>query len=166
MRLETQRLLLRPLQSTDIIALATLWSDSEVTRFMGGPRDYQSILKTLQEELDQNLVLLFDLWPVVEKTTGTVIGHCGIIDKEVDGREEFDLTYVFTKSSWGKGYATEIASRLKDYAFEHLKLKRIIALIDPLNTASANVARKVGLQYEKDTIRPGDKKMQVFGLNY
>ena len=58
MQLETERLLLRSLQSTDILTLAALWSDSEVTRFMGGPRDYQSILKTLQEDLDQNPALL------------------------------------------------------------------------------------------------------------
>ncbi len=165
MQLETDRLLLRPLQSTDMIALSTLWSDVEVTRFMGGPRDYQTILTILQEDLNQNLDLKYDLWPVIEIATGKVVGHCGILDKEVDEREEFELVYVFAKSAWGKGYATEIASSLKDYAFEHLGLKRIITLIDPMNPASSNVARKVGLQYEIDTLRPEGKVMQLFSLN-
>ena len=165
MRLETKRLLLRTLQNTDLIALATLWSDIEVTRFMGGPRDYQTIFKILQEDLNKNPASQFDLWPVVEKATGEVVGHCGILGKEVDDREEFELVYVFAKSIWRKGYATEIASSLKEYAFEQLGLNRIIALIDPLNPASSHVAQKVGFQYEKDTIRPEGNVMQVFSLH-
>ena len=165
MHLETERLLLRSLQSTDIITLADLWSDFEVTRFMGGPRDYQTTLKILQEDLDQNPASIFDLWPVVEKITGQLVGHCGILDKEVDNREEFELVYVFAKSVWRKGYATEIASSLKEYACEPLGLNRMIALIDPMNPASSNVARKIGFQYEKDTIRPEGKVMQVFSFN-
>jgi len=164
MRLETERLLLRPPETADFVTLANLWSDAEVTQFMGGPRDYQSVLKSLQEDYEQNPPPEWNLWPVVEKATGNVIGHCGILDKEVEGRVEFEMVYVFTPSAWNKGYATEIASGLKDYAFEQLGLKRLIALISPLNTASSNVARKIGFHHEKDTVRPDGHRMQVYSL--
>jgi len=165
MRLETERLLLRPIQAADVVALVTLWTDPEVTRFMGGPRDYQEIYKGLLEDVQVKLQPKFDLWPVIEKATRRVIGHCGILDKDVDGKTEFELTYVLTKSVWGRGYATEIATSIKDYAFKHLDLKRIIALIDPMNPVSARVATKVGLRYEKDTVRPNGKIIRVFTLS-
>jgi RimJ/RimL family protein N-acetyltransferase len=165
MIVETGRLLLRPIQDTDVTVLATLWTDPEVTRFMGGPRDYQEIHEILLGDVHAEPKPELDLWPVVEKATHRVIGHCGILDKDVDCKNEFELTYVLKKSVGGEGYATEIAICIKDYAFRHLGLNRIIALIDPMNPASARVATKVGMQYEKDTIRQTGKTMQIFALN-
>ncbi|MHA2404466.1 MAG: GNAT family N-acetyltransferase, partial [Candidatus Kariarchaeaceae archaeon] len=46
--------------------------------------------------------------------------------------------------------------------FNQLGLKRIIALIDPTNTASQHVATKVGLKYEKETVRTNGKIMRIF----
>jgi RimJ/RimL family protein N-acetyltransferase len=165
MKLETERLFLRPIQIEDVATLSTLWTDPEVTRFMGGPRNYQELYKSLLEDVHARPQPKFDLWPVIEKTSRQVVGDCGIIDKEVDGSVEFELTYVLARSAWGKGYATEIATAIKDNAFKHLGLKRIIALIDPMNPASARVATKVGLLHEKDTVRPNGKTMQVFALS-
>lgn len=165
MKLETERLFLRPLQTTDVAALASLWTDPEITQFMGGPRNYDEVYKELTEDARLKPPPAFDLWVVTEKATNQIVGHCGIIDKEVDGSNEFELIYVIARSAWGKGYATEIATAIKENAFKYLGLKRIIALINPMNPASARVAIKVGMQYEKDTIRPGGKIMQVFAMN-
>ena len=165
MELETERLFLRPLQTSDIAALASLWADPEITRFMGGPRNYDEVHKDLTEDAQLQPQPKFDLWTVIEKATEQIVGHCGIIEKEVDDRDEHELVYVIAKCAWGQGYATEIASAIKDSAFEHLGLKRIIALIDPGNPASARVATKAGLQHEKDTVRPNGKTMQVFALD-
>ena len=37
--LETERLILRYQQASDVPALVDLWTDPAVTRYMGGPRD-------------------------------------------------------------------------------------------------------------------------------
>ena len=166
MKLETERLLLRDMQVADVPALTGLWTDPEVTRFMGGPRDYQELNTELLKDARDESPPQFDLWVLIEKATSRVIGHCGIIDKEIDGITEYDLTYVLVKSAWGKGYATEIAISIKDYAFKNLGLKRIVALIDPLNLDSQHVAKKVGLRHEKDVVRPHGKVMQVYSLTY
>jgi len=165
MRLETERLYLRPLQVEDVVAITMLWTNPEITRFMGGPRNYDKVYKDLIEDAQLKPQPEFDLWVVIEKSTNQIVGHCGIIDKEVDGSSEFELIYVIARSAWEKGYATEIANAIKNNAFEYLGLKRIIALIDPMNPASARVATKVGLQYEKDTIRPSGKIMQIFATS-
>ena len=165
MKIETDRLIIKSNQEVDLEPLAALWADPEVTYYMGGPRNYEEILKILREDAQLNPQPAFDLWPVIEKETGQIIGTGGILEKDIEGRNQYEIIYVLAKSAWGKGFATEAASSLKDYAFNQLGLKRITALIDPDNLKSEIVATKIGLGYEKDTVRPNGKKMRLFALN-
>jgi len=165
MNIETDRLIIRSAQKVDFESLAALWADPEVTYYMGGPRNYEEILNILREDAQVNPQPVFDLWPVIEKETGQVVGDCGILEKNIDGRNQYEIVYVLAKSAWGKGFATEVASALKDYAFNELDLKRVTALIDPGNLKSEKVATKIGLRYEKDTVRPNGKTMRLFALN-
>jgi ribosomal-protein-alanine N-acetyltransferase len=122
---------------------------------MGGPRErdwLRTELETIAQEPDAER---FDLWPVIEKASNQLVGDCGLLDKEVDGRTEIELNYVFTTAAWGKGYATEIGKALIQYAFNEIGTERVIALIDPQNTASEHVARKVGMHFDRKVKRPG-----------
>ena len=165
MNIETDRLIIGSLQEVDLEPLAALWSDPEVTLYMGGPRNYEEVLTILREDARLNPQPVFDLRPVIEKETGQIIGDCGILEKEIEGRNQYEIVYVLGKSAWGKGFATEVASSLKNYAFDELGLKRVTALIDPDNAKSERVATKIGLRYEKDTDRPNGRKMRLFALN-
>lgn len=165
MQIETERLLIRSLEVADASPLAVIWSDPAVTRHMGGPRDFAAIREGLAEDARSEAQAAIDLWPVVEKASGQVIGHCGLLEKDVDDQVEIELIYVFASDSWGKGYATEAASALRDYAFHRLGLRRIIALIAPGNPASARVAEKIGMQLEKETRRPSGKIMSVYAIH-
>ncbi|MFN2236292.1 MAG: GNAT family N-acetyltransferase; N-acetyltransferase, partial [Anaerolineales bacterium] len=160
--LQTKRLRLRRLQSSDVEALIELWSDPEVTKHLGGPRDRGKLEKIFEEEVKNPFAEQYDLWPVEEKQLKEVIGDCGLLAKEVDGREEIELVYVFKAPAWGKGYATEIGQALVQYAFEELQLGRVIALIEPENEASERVALKIGMNFEKEVIRPGGAKRKVY----
>jgi ribosomal-protein-alanine N-acetyltransferase len=162
--METERLTLRPLAAEYVPALVDLWTDPEVTRYMGGPRERETLERTFAEDLAAEPPR-FDLWPLIEKSSGQVIGHCGLIDKDVDGVEEIEVVYVLARSAWGKGYATEAAQALRQAAFGEFGLSRLVALIDPENAASAHVAEKIGLLLEKTTVRPGGKVMQVYALS-
>jgi len=115
---------------------------------MGGPRDFAAIREGLEEDAQAGDQAVMDLWTVVEKASGQVIGHCGLLEKDVDDQAEIELIYVFASDCWGKGYATEAALALRDHAFHRLELRRIIALIDPGNPASVRVAEKIGMQLE------------------
>lgn len=164
--IRTDRLILRQLQPGDPHPLARMWSDPDVTRYLGGPRDYDTIVNTLEDDLVANhRPSIGDLWPLVDPDTGEVIGHCGLLEKEIDGRDEVEVTYVLAKEVWGRGLATEIARALTRYAFEDLGLSRVVALIDPNNVASARVAEKAGLHHDRDTVRPGGKVMRVYRLD-
>ena len=165
MELQTDRLHLRPLRPADAWPLAELWSHPDVTRFMGGPRNYDFLVQDFKADALRPEQDAFDLWPVLEIATAKVVGHCGLLEKEVDGEPEIELVYVFRRSAWGRGYATEIAMALRDYARDEMALKRLVSLIDPENEASARVARNVGMTLEKETRRGNNKLMHVYATS-
>lgn len=163
MQLTTDRLVIRSLQAEDAERLADIWSDADVTRYMGGSRDRAEVLRNVLADVEEGDEDPADaLWPVIEKNSSRLVGHCGILKKEVDGKAERELVYVFAKDTWGKGYATEAARALCQYAFGRLHLKRLITLIDPENAASAKVAKNVGMILRDETVRPSGKRMHVY----
>ena len=163
-RLETPRLLIRPMLAHDLPALVALWTDAEVTRYMGGPRERFALSAALAEDLEPG-TSPYSLWPVEERSTGALVGHCGILDKDVEGRLEFELVYVLARDFWGRGYATEAALALKAHAFGTLGLTRLVALIDPGNAASAAVARRAGMAWETDVVRPGGRVVGLYAVS-
>ena len=162
-QIETESLLLRPIRAADVEALVALWTDPEVTRHLGGPRDPAQLRETFEAEAGAGEARDVDLWPVVEKASGRVVGHCGLLEKEIGGLAEVELIYVFARGAWGKkGYATEAARALMDYAFGRAGLRRVVALIDPENAASERVAAKLNMRYERDVLRPGGKTLRLY----
>ena len=162
--IRTPRLHIRAMREADLPALVALWTDPDVTRFMGGPREADRLRETLSEDLAPDAPG-FSLWPVEEIATGRVVGHCGILDKDVDGRLEYELVYVLAREDWGRGLATEAAAALRDYAFGTLGLQRLISLIEPGNIASERVARKVGMVLEGEIPRPGGRAMLLYAVS-
>ena len=160
---ETERLTIRSLAEADIPQITSLWADEQVTRFMGGPRVYQEVSASLKRDLEAPL-LRFDLWAVVEKGSGAIVGHCGLLPKTVDGRDEVELVYVIAPAFWRRGYASEAAAAIRDYAFQTLGVPRLVSLINPANTASERVALKLGMKFESETVRSSGKKMKVYAL--
>lgn len=82
--LETERLILRRQTSADVAFLVGLWSDPEVTRHLGGPRDEAWLRGVFEETAADPLQETLDLWPLVEKASGLPAGHCGLLPKEID----------------------------------------------------------------------------------
>ena len=61
---------------------------------------------------------------------------------------EIEIGYMFRKSAWGKGYATEACNRLLKFAFEETPLNEVVAVVDSQNTTSRNVVEKCGMAFE------------------
>jgi ribosomal-protein-alanine N-acetyltransferase len=161
--LETARLRLRPLRPSDLTFLVGLWTDPEVTRHMGGPRKSEELARGFGEAAEDPEAKKLDLWPVEEKQSGRLVGHCGLLPKQVEGKEETELVYVIAAADWGRGYATEIASALQDQAFGPLGLRRLIALIHPENRASEKVALRLGMRLEREVTR-GSGPRRLYAL--
>ena len=156
--------MLRRQQTSDIGPLVELWTDPEVTRYMGGPRDEGRLRSVFEETAQNSHAVRYDLWPVIEKETSRVVGHSGLLEKEVEGRSEIELIYVLASSVWGKGYATEIGRAMTRYALEDMGIERLIALIEPENSASERVAVKIGMRFEKEVVRSGGVVRKLYGI--
>jgi len=157
--LETPRLLIRRLEPGDVDALVALWTDPEVTRYVGGPREPAKLRAGLEADAAAPAAPAMDLWTVVEKASGRVVGNCGLLEKTVDGQAEVELAYVLARSAWGHGYATEAAAAVCRYAFETLSLRRLVSLVDPPNAASLRVAARLGMRLKGETVRPDGRRL-------
>ena len=149
--LETNRLLLRRLEKSDLDALFALYSDEETRQYF--PE------KTLNvEETSQELEWFLSghpqhpelgLWATTLKETEQFIGRCGLLPWSINGQSEIEIAFLLDKTFWGQGFATEAARGIVNYGFEHLGLSRLICLIDPQNTASIRVAERIGMTLEQ-----------------
>ncbi|NYJ02749.1 aminoglycoside 6'-N-acetyltransferase [Nocardioides thalensis] len=64
-----------------------------------------------------------------------------------------ELGWVFSPSVAGRGFATEAARAMARLGFEHYPLHRLMAQLDPLNTASARICERLGMKHEAHTRR-------------
>jgi RimJ/RimL family protein N-acetyltransferase len=175
--LETDRLLLRAPVPEDAESLAPMYADPEVMRYVGDGRtlsraETERSVKRMIERWDADG---FGLFTAVRKEDGSVIGRVGLLVWNSDTWEpttraegadvptEVEVGYTLGRDYWGRGYATEAAGAVRDYALDELGAERLIALIIHGNTASENVARKLGLEYERD-VRLGRREAQLFAL--
>ncbi|GAX40673.1 putative acetyltransferase [Tolypothrix sp. NIES-4075] len=145
--IETARLRLRQFTLADFDDLFRLYSDSQVMQYLSLRTKEQtqaSLYKHIQHWQEYN----FGMWGVIHKESGKLIGRCGL--GFLENTPEVELGYVFDKSYWNMGLATEASKATLKYGFEEVKLERIVAIAKPENIASVRVIQKVGMKYEKD----------------
>ncbi len=164
--LETPRLLLRHLLPGDLEDLFALYSDQEIRRyFPEGTLTYQETKDELDWFLKGHPVHPeLGLWATIHKETQHFIGRCGLLPWMIEEQSEVEVAYMLTKEFWGQGLATEAAQAIVDYAFGPLQLSRLICLIDRKNKASVNVARKIGMTFEKE-VKDSKGPAQLYSIN-
>ncbi len=101
---------------------------------------------------------------LLEKTTGHLVGHCGLLVQRVDGQDELEIGYSLLPQYWGHGYATEAARCCRDYAFSQQLSGHLIAIISTTNLASERVARAIGMQPVRQTIYH-DNQVNIFRID-
>ena len=150
--LETQRLILRHPEPGDLDALFRLYRDPEIRRHFP---DGTLTLDETREELDwfrngHPRHPELGLWATIEKRTGGFVGRCGLLPWTIDGVFEVELAYLIDKTRWGEGLGAEAARAIVEHARSALKLSRLICLIMPGNEASARIAMRVGMRFERE----------------
>lgn len=147
--LETNRLTLRPLKEDDLESVIKLNSDPEVVKYITGglPMSKEQTQTRFNFYLDHQKKHNFAIWAIINKEDSAFIGLCGL--QFLEDSPNVEVGYRLAKDFWGKGLATEAARASIVYGFNTLKLKEIVAVIDPENTASHQVIKKIGLKYKK-----------------
>lgn len=80
------------------------------------------------------------------KESNEFIGMAGILPRVLNDNHEYEVAYSLKPNYWGKGYATEMAKKIKDYAMNNVESTRFISIIHIDNLDSMNVAKKNGMK--------------------
>ena len=148
--LETERLTLRMWRKDDFEEYARICADPEVMRYIGGhPYSRLEAWRNMAYMVGHWHLLGYGHWAVEEKASGHLIGRMGFLNPE--GWPGFEVGWTLARESWGKGYASEGARRMLNYAFTEMDRDHVISLIHPENRGSIRVAEKMGEQVEGQT---------------
>jgi len=155
---QTERLLLRPPEPEDIDAMAAIWADPEVMRHIGEgqTRDRagsEALLGRFQRHWEEHG---FGLWVIVPLGEEKPVGWAGLsIPSFLPAvLPAVEVGWLLARPAWGRGYATEGALAARDWGFGELALDRLISLIYTENTASAAVARRLGMEPCEEQAHP------------
>lgn len=145
--LETKRLILRELISSDLPALFKILGDEEV---MHSAYESAFSLEEAQNWMDRQFIRYskygFGLWAVVLKETDEMIGVCGLTFQSWRESELLEIGYLFQKAYWHQGYAIEATRACKEYAFLVLNVPCVYSIIRETHIASQKVAIRNGMK--------------------
>ena len=152
-RIETNRLLLREIQETDINDIFTCWmQDEAVSRYMcwKASNDIEETKSFVRFELEQIENDKWNRWIIILKETGEIIGTCLVFYNEEDDDSHWDISYNLGKQYWGKGYITEAMKSVMGFAKQELGMEECITSYAKVNISSANVLHKLGFIDESE----------------
>jgi RimJ/RimL family protein N-acetyltransferase len=145
--LVTERLLIEPMSIAHWEDYAAAWADPRMTAFIGGePRSRNISWGKMLQGIGMWALFGYGYWSFVERESGRFVGNGGIAQFERGISELVDFPeagWAFTPDAWGKGYATEVMTAILAWADANT-LGEIRCIIEPGNTASHNVASKLG----------------------
>ena len=142
--LQTERLILRPVQPDDAEAMFDYLRDEETVRFITVPP-----VKTLKEVIENSVQSYFMLDPIGKLAIVYDQKMIGTIDLRLnEAHRQAEIGYVLNKRYWGQGIMPEAAQAILAVGFDQLQLVRIFSEHDTRNPKSGRVMTKIGMQQE------------------
>ena len=156
MQIKTKRLTLREWLPQDSKPFAAMNSDPQVMEFF--PKILtQTESDNLIEKIKANFTNHgFGLMAAELSDTKQFIGFIGlhVPSLATDFTPCVEIGWRIAKEYWGQGLATEGAKAVLNYAFQELKLEKVVSFTTKNNAKSINVMKKLGLKYERDFLHP------------
>lgn len=154
-RIETERLLLRRFEARDLVPFMAYRNDPDINRYQG--------MKSLTEEQARAIIRVFGEqragipgeWiqiAIERRDSHQLIGDCGL-KIELDEPSQGEIGYRLSREHQGRGFATEAASAVLEYAFRTLGLHRMAAIVVCENRASIALLERLGFRREGRTIK-------------
>lgn len=161
-RMTTDRLVLRPTHGSDADRAFEIQSDWEVTRMLrmaSFPPDREEIRNWFADH--QREWLVGEAYRFAVERQGRLVG---IVDVDEIAEGEGELGYWFEQASWGRGYASEAAPTIVQFAFGVVGLSQLRSGHAVDNPGSGQVLLKLGFSpldtVERNSRSRGESIMQ------
>jgi RimJ/RimL family protein N-acetyltransferase len=147
--LRTERLLLRLMRESDVDDILVYQSNPDVCRYlMFEPRERAAVAaKVAQYSTATTLAGDGDYWQIAIERDGRVIGDVYFTIKSTE-HATGEIGWTLNPEHGGRGYMTEAAGAVLGIAFEAIGLHRVIAVLDPRNTTSIALCKRLGMREE------------------
>jgi [ribosomal protein S5]-alanine N-acetyltransferase len=146
--IETERLLMRTWLPADVEPLAAIYGDPEVVAMLPfGVRDVEqtrAIVARMTADYERDGLAL---WPVVLKSTGAMIGTCGLMGPR--GERLAEIGFAFARAYWGQGYAYEAARATIEFGRAELGKNQIFALVRFENQRCVGLMHRLEMRFDR-----------------
>ncbi len=161
------RLHYRAIVKSDFDAWLPLFDKEEVAIFIG--LDRQLSKQALCEKWFEKVFERYDkelggMNALIDKETGALVGQCGLLVQDIEGKEMLEVGYSILPEHWGKGYATEAAQAHRNHAFDHNLAEELISVVHVDNVKSAKVAMNNGMSIAKSMTYSDGMPIHLFHI--
>lgn len=158
----SNRLILTPLEPTDIDLVLELWTDPEVVRYICDVATETDIRRTMPDAIKRGANGVIGEWCIADRKTREKLGcvyllpmptekedvDYGLLDTGKMPDADIELGYFLKRSAWGRGYATEVCERMLRFAFQDAALNEVVASVHEHNIVSQNILAKSGFLHK------------------
>jgi RimJ/RimL family protein N-acetyltransferase len=151
--LYTERLHLVPCTEEHLDGLSAMNSDPQVMRYITGRTETREETRRMIERVKERWKRWgYSWWTIIERSSAEVVGAGCIQNLRREGTEPdpecpLEIGWRLRRDKWGRGFASEAARAMAEYAFTCLRAEVLYAVCDPDNGASARVMVKLGMDY-------------------
>jgi RimJ/RimL family protein N-acetyltransferase len=152
--LTTARLIMRPAGDADLPDLLALMADAEVAgRLYHGVLDAAAARKLLDEYKATWAQHGYGMWSLRLRDKEAFVGVGGLWNRD-DGLG-VATRIAIARAAWGREFAGEAGRAMLAYAFEVVRLPRLVAITRATNPAAARVLERIGWRLEDRSEKNG-----------
>jgi RimJ/RimL family protein N-acetyltransferase len=151
--LTTPRLRLEPLGDMHFDGMQAMNADPEVMRLISGQPETPEQTRAVIERVKARWIAIgYSWWAIIERDSGELAGAGALqnLRREMTPLPDLacplELAWRLRRDRWGRGYASEAALAIRDFAFDTFQPEELLAVCAPDNAASASVMARIGMQ--------------------
>lgn len=165
MRIGTERLFLREMVPADFSSLYTVLADSDIMQHYPYTFDESRVRRWIDRNIGRYATDGFGLWAVCLRETGEMIGDCGLTLHNINGQVKPEIGYHIAKVHQRRGYATEAARAVRDWAFANTDFPILYSYMKATNLPSIATAKGNGMVFIEEYIDSEAEQTVVYGIS-
>jgi RimJ/RimL family protein N-acetyltransferase len=163
--IETNRLFLREMGPEDFDALYAVLADSDIMQHYPYTFDEARVQNWINKNIERYRVFGFGLWAVCLRSSGEMIGDCGLTMQNIGGTILPEIGHHLAKAHQRRGYAAEAAQAVRDWTFAHTPFGMVYSYMKQSNLPSAAVARANGMTLLREFTDDEQEQTAVYGIS-